>query len=56
MKEHTDETVHRFLCVCENHKWLSLMDLNHLNKNQNLIILRDKIMAAPVGVGPTFNH
>lgn len=36
MKERTDETVHRFSCVCENHKWLSLMDSNHLNKNQNL--------------------
>lgn len=36
MKERTDETVHRFSCVCENHKWLSLVDSNHLNKNQNL--------------------
>ena len=37
MKERTDETVHRFSCVCENHKWLYLMDSNHINKNQNLV-------------------
>lgn len=51
MKERTDETVHRFSCVCgENHKWLYLMDSNHLNKNQNLVhyhYTKGQLMAAP---------